>query len=124
MVYAFSKVESKRKGGMEMKSTVAKNLAYVGAGVGLTLFALFGLLYGSLIGGVFGLKISGFMFGSPIEPGILQRVIVVLGMLMGVLLGAVICVIGGATFGYLIGLVIDPATWEKKTLKGYEAKIK
>ena len=107
-----------------MKSTVAKNLAYVGAGVGLTLFALFGLLHGSLIGGVLGLQISGFMFGSPVEPGILQRVIVALGMLMGVLLAAVICVIGSAMVGYVIGLVIDPATWEKKTLREHEAKIK
>lgn len=107
-----------------MKGTVAKNLAYVGAGIGLTLFALFGLLYGSLIGGVLGLQVSGFMFGSPVEPGIFQRIIVALGMLIGIFLAAVICVIGSATVGYLIGLVIDPATWEQKVLRGHEAKIK
>lgn len=107
-----------------MRSTVAKNLAYVGAGIGLTLFALGGLLYGSLIGGVFGLQVSGFMFGSPVEPGILQRIIVALGMLIGIFLAAVICVIGSATVGYLIGLVIDPATWERRAIEGHEAKIR
>jgi len=107
-----------------MKNNAAKNLAYIGAGIGLALFALFGFLYGSLIGGVFGLQISGFMFGSPVEPNILQRMIVAISMLGGILLAAVICVLGSATVGYLIGLLIDPATWEKKVLEGHEAKIK
>jgi len=107
-----------------MRSTVAKNLAYVGAGIGLTLFALFGLLHGSLMGGILGLQVSGVIFGSPVEPGVLQRVIVALGMLMGILLAAVVCVIGSATLGYVIGLVIDPATWEKKPVREHEAKIK
>jgi len=107
-----------------MKGTVAKNMAYVGAGVGLTLFALFGLLHGSLIGGVLGLQISGAMFGSPVEPGLIQRIIVALSMLMGVLVAALVCVIGSATVGYVIGLVIDPATWERKAIREHEAKIK
>lgn len=107
-----------------MKGTRAKDLAYVGAGIGLTLFALGGLLYGSWIGGVLGLQGSGFMFGSPVEPGIFQRIIVALGMLIGIFVAAAICVGGSATVGYLIGLVIDRATWEKKALKEHEAKIK
>jgi hypothetical protein len=97
-----------------MKSTVTKNLAYIGAGIGLTLFALFGLLYGSLIGGIIGLNVSGAIFGSPVEAGILQRMIVAVGMLSGILLAAVVCVAGCATVGYLIGVVIDPESWRKK----------
>lgn len=96
-----------------MKSTVSKNLTYIGAGIGLTLFALFGLLYGSLIGGMIGINISGAIFGSPVEPGIFQRVIVAVGMLTGILSAAVVCVAGAATVGYLAGLVIDPESWRK-----------
>jgi quinol-cytochrome oxidoreductase complex cytochrome b subunit len=97
-----------------MKSTITKNMSYIGAGIGLTLFALFGLLYGSLIGGVIGLNVSGAIFGSPVEAGILQRMVVAVGMLTGILLAAVVCVAGSAAVGYLIGMVIDPETWKKK----------
>lgn len=97
-----------------MKRTVTKNLTYIGAGIGLTLFALFGLLYGSLIGGVIGLNVSGAIFGSPVEAGIIQRMIVAVAMLTGILLAAVISVAGCAAVGYLIGLLIEPETWKKK----------
>jgi hypothetical protein len=104
-----------------MKSTVTKNLTYIGAGIGLALFALFGLLYGSLIGGMVGINISGAIFGSPVEPGIFQRVIVALGMLTGILLSAVVFVAGAAAVGYLFGLAVDPETWGKKKALSNEA---
>ena len=97
-----------------MKNTVSKNLSYVGAGIGLALFALFGLLYGSFIGGVIGINVSGAIFGAPVQPGILPRMIVAVGMLSGILLAAVICVAGSAAVGYLIGLAIDPEAWKEK----------
>jgi len=89
-----------------MKSTVTKNLTYIGAGIGLALFALFGLLYGSLIGGMIGIQCIGAIFGSPVEPGIFQRVIVAVGMLTGILLSAVVFVAGFAAMGYLIDLLL------------------
>jgi len=97
-----------------MKSTLAKNFSYIGAGVGLVLFALFGLLYGSLIGGVIGLNISGAIFGSTVEAGVISRIILATGMLSGVLMAAVVCVAGSAAAGYVLGILVDPATWEKK----------
>jgi hypothetical protein len=101
-----------------MKSTVSKNLSYIGAGIGLTLFALFGLLYGSFIGGVIGINVSGAIFGAPVEPGIFPSMIVAVGMLSGILVAAVVCVAGTAALGYLIGLVIDSESWSKsKTAK-------
>jgi hypothetical protein len=75
---------------------------------------VFGLLYGSFIGGVIGLNVSGTIFGSPVEAGVLQRMIVTVGMLTGILLAAVVCVAGCAAAGYLVGIVIDPEHWRKK----------
>ncbi len=97
-----------------MKSAATKNLAYIGAGIGLTLFALFGLLYGSLIGGMIGLNISGAIMGSPVESGILQRMIVAIGMLSGILIAAVLCIGGCAAAGYMIGIAVDTEYWKKK----------
>ncbi|MFH7325081.1 hypothetical protein [Desulfurivibrio sp. C05AmB] len=89
-----------------MEKRNAKKFAYLGAGAGLGLFTLFGLLYGFLLAGVMGLQLTGMIFG-PGEFGILARIIVSLGILFGVLLAALACVTGTATLGYLVGLVID-----------------
>jgi len=90
-----------------MKTTASKTGAYVGAGIGLALFALFGLLYGSFIGGIVGLHLTGQVFGSPAEFGILARMLLALGVMFGVLLAAVVCVTGSAIIGYLVGCAVD-----------------
>ena len=59
-----------------MKTTMTKQGAYIGAGAGLAVFALFGLLPGSLIGGAAGISFAGMLFGLPLEPGLVSRAIV------------------------------------------------
>lgn len=92
-----------------MKNSISKIGAYIGTGAGLVLFALFGLLPGSLIGGTAGLKIAGWLFGTPVEPGLIARVIVLVSMLMGVLVAAIAIVTATATLGWIIGKVLEPA---------------
>ena len=43
----------------KMKNTLSRKAAYIGAGAGLVLFAIFGLLPGSLLGGAAGIKFAG-----------------------------------------------------------------
>lgn len=90
-----------------MKNVIASKLSYLGAGVGLMLFAIFGLLYGSFIGGVLGLNIANTIFDSPFTDGLIPRVIVALGMLTGVMVSGLIFVLGSAALGWLIGFAID-----------------
>ena len=51
-----------------MNTTISRKTAYIGAGAGLVLFALFGLMPGSLIGGAAGIGIAGWLFGLPLQP--------------------------------------------------------
>lgn len=88
-----------------------EKLTYVGAGMGLVLFALFGLLPGSFLGGVMGLNIAGLLFGYPVTSEILPRVIVALSMLIGVMVSGLLFIVAGTTVGWLLGLAVD-------TLKG------
>ena len=111
------------KEGIKMKGSISSKLAYTGAGIGLALYAIFGLLYGSLLGGIVGLNIVHALFGTSLAQAVLPRIIVALGMLAGVMVAGTIFVIGSASLGWVIGFVIDPATWRgKETLK--EQKIK
>ena len=61
--------KSRQKEETTMKNTIARKTAYIGAGAGLVLFALFGLLPGSLLGGAMGINIAGWIFGLPLDPG-------------------------------------------------------
>ena len=90
---------------METKDMAKKGL-YVGTGAGLVLFALVGLLPGSLIGGVIGLKVIGSIFGS-LSSAILPRLLLAVSMIMGVLVSATVCLLGSGMIGYSVGFLMD-----------------
>jgi hypothetical protein len=91
-----------------MKTTIARKTAYIGAGAGLVLFVLFGLMPGSLLGGSMGINIAGWIFGLPLEPGLISRVIVLVSMLVGVMLAGIVIITATSTIGWLIGKILEP----------------
>ncbi|MFO0752521.1 MAG: hypothetical protein U0411_04265 [Thermodesulfovibrionales bacterium] len=80
---------------------------YIGAGIGLVFFALAGLLPGSFIGGVVGITLAGKVWGAPLPPAVLPRVIVGISMVLGVLTSGVVFVTGGSLLGWCAGVVLD-----------------
>lgn len=86
---------------------MAKKGLYIGAGAGLMVFAIAGLLPGSVIGGMIGINIAGSLFGLPLEPTILSRMIVAGSMILGVVLAGVVCVVGTCSVGWLLGHMVD-----------------
>jgi hypothetical protein len=99
--------QERRKEDKAMKNTIAKKAGYIGAGIGLALFAIFGLLPGSLMGGAAGLNVAGWLFGMPVQPGLIARVIVLAAMLTGVLVAGIVMVTVTSTMGWLAGKVIE-----------------
>ncbi len=100
-----------------MKNTnYTKKLAYMGAGCGVVLFAIFGLLPGSFLGGVMGLNIAGTLLGTPVTSGVLSRLIVAASMVVGVMVSGVMFIMASSTAGWLIGTVVDALKAEKKDL--------
>jgi len=98
-----------------MKTTISRKTAYIGAGAGLVLFALFGLMPGSLMGGAAGINIAGWLFGLPLQPGLLSRVIVLSSMLVGVLVAGIVMVTATSTVGWLVGKVLESGTHAEET---------
>ena len=99
---------------------MTKKMTYMGAGAGLVLFAVMGLLPGSLLGGAIGLNIAGSLFGSPVSSALMPRLIVGMSMLLGVFVSAVIFIAGCSSLGWLIGCAIDSI----KTGRMVEAEAK
>ena len=91
----------------KMKTTLSRKTAYIGAGAGMVLFAIFGLLPGSLLGGAAGIKLAGMLFGLPLDSGIISRVIVLASMLVGVMASGIAIVTATATIGWLAGTVLQ-----------------
>ncbi|MDA8214938.1 MAG: hypothetical protein M0Z64_06650 [Nitrospiraceae bacterium] len=85
----------------------AKKGLYIGAGGGLILFAILGLLPGSFIGGVIGLNIAGSIFGNPLGTALLPRMIVGASMVLGILVAGVVFVASASIVGWLLGSAID-----------------
>jgi hypothetical protein len=107
------KARQHEKGDTKMKNTISKNAAYIGAGVGLVLFAIFGLLPGSLLGGAAGIKFAGLFFALPLEPGLISRAIVLASMLVGVVVSGISIVTATSSSGWLLGKALEavhPAT--------------
>jgi hypothetical protein len=86
---------------------IAKKGLYVGTGAGIVLFALAGLLPGSLIGGVIGLQVSESIFGGPMGSALLPRMILAVSMIMGVVVSALVCILGTGMLGWSLGFVVD-----------------
>jgi len=100
-----------------MKTTIARKTAYIGAGAGLVLFALFGLLPGSLLGGAMGINVAGWLFGLPLQPGLLSRLIVLASMLIGVLVSGIVIVTASSTVGWLVGRVLESGVRQQEEAK-------
>ena len=93
-----------------MNTTLSRKTAYIGAGAGMVLFAIFGLLPGSLLGGAAGIKLAGMVFGLPLEPGIISRVIVLASMLVGVMISGIAIVTAASAMGWLTGSLLEGGT--------------
>ncbi len=92
----------------------AKKTALVGAGAGLALFVIVGLLYGSFIGGIAGLNIAIGLLGFPVASAVLPRLIVCTSMILGIFIAGIFFVGGSTIIGWFIGLAIDSLKEEKR----------
>ena len=97
-------------------SRYSNRLAYIGAGCGVVLFAVFGLLPGSFLGGVMGLNIAGSLLGIPLTSGIFSRLIVAASMVTGVMVSGIMFITASSLTGWLIGTAADAVMAEKNNL--------
>jgi small-conductance mechanosensitive channel len=110
----FTQARQYEKEETTMKTTIARKAAYIGAGAGLALFALFGLMPGSLLGGAMGINIAGWLFGLPLQPGLISRIIVLASMLIGVLVAGIVMVTATSTVGWLTGKILESGSHAKE----------
>jgi hypothetical protein len=93
---------------MEVFTMSGKGL-YIGAGAGIILFAILGLLPGSFVGGAIGVNIATKIFGTPLEASLLPKIIIAAAMITGTFAAGLVFIAGSSLAGWLIGHFIDTA---------------
>jgi len=80
----------------------------VGAAVGLIGFLIFGIMPGIFFGSYGSLLVvSHLMGGVSVEPTMLVRAVVAVGIVMGVVCIASVSIVTGAIFGTAIGYLVE-----------------
>lgn len=86
-----------------------KTVAVAGAGIGFALFLGVALLPALMYGGYAGLLLAGGIFGTPVEPGLFSRGLVIFGMVLGVLGTAAVFAVAGAAAASALAHVLSLA---------------
>jgi hypothetical protein len=82
----------------------------IGAGIGLALFLAVALLPSLLYGGYAGLLLASGIVGTPVEPTLVTRGLIVFGMVLGVTaVGSLFAVLGAAA-GAAVGAITAVAS--------------
>lgn len=95
---------------MTTKTAIVKKCGLVGAGAGIALFAVFGLLQGALLGGTAGVAVANHIFGANtfevMAGDLLPRIIVAACMVAGVGVAFAILVSAGTMIGVVAGYLL------------------
>lgn len=87
---------------MKLKNVLARKAALIGSGVGLAMFAVFGLAQGSLVGGAIGLDLINRTMGTAGET-LISRIALAASMLAGIAVAGIVFVVVFSAAGWLVG---------------------
>jgi uncharacterized membrane protein len=91
-----------------------KMFALVGAGIGLALFLAIALLPSVLYGGYAGLLLAGGLVGTPVQPTLIVKALIVFGMILGVTGIASLFAVLGAVSGVAVGALTSTVAPARK----------
>jgi hypothetical protein len=86
----------------------------IGAAIGGLAFLIFGLLPGFYFGGYGSLIVLQNLIGGPIEPTVLVRMFVAVGIFLGIASIAFVSIVIGSIIGTAFGYVVEVLTSQKE----------
>jgi len=88
-----------------------KNTLRIGRNIGATLggilFLAFGIVPGFYFGSFGAVSLMSHLAGGPVDPGIIVRMVTVVGTLLGLICTASVSIVVGAIVGTALGYVTD-----------------
>ena len=96
----------------------------IGAALGAIVFAVFGILPGFYFGSYGALVLLSRLAGGPVEPTTIVRMIVVVGVALGIFCGAAASIVLGSVFGTALAWAVDALGSLGQVKSAEEVKIK
>jgi hypothetical protein len=98
-----------------MKNETVKTGMKLGATVGGLFFLVFGIMPGFYFGSYGTLILLQKLMGGTVDPTLFVRVVVVMGILVGITSAAAVCLVVGGLFGTALGFLVSaPASMREK----------
>lgn len=111
-----------------MKEETMKSLRTgrkIGALAGGILFLVFGLVPGFYFGSYATIVLLSHLVGGPVEPGIIVRAMVVMGVILGLVCTAAVSIVAGSVVGTALAYVAEAASSAfRPRAEEAEAKVK
>lgn len=96
----------------------------IGAGIGILAFLVFGIVPGFFFGSYGSLIVISHLMGGPVEPTLIVRVVMAVGILLGIVCVASVSIVGGAILGTGVGYLVEAVSAPKESLKPAKAAVK
>jgi hypothetical protein len=98
-----------------MKSETVKTGMKIGATVGGLVFLVFGIMPGFYFGSYGTLILLQKLSGGAVEPTLIVRALVVMGIVVGIACAAAVSIVVGGLMGTMLGYVVSvPAAMKQK----------
>jgi hypothetical protein len=96
-----------------MKQSITDKTTYMGAGAGITLFVVFGIVPGIFLGWALGVTIANMLFGSLPNADTFISFGAWGGMLLGITVGGAVFLMASSALGWLVGAILRKSGFEK-----------
>ncbi|MCL5978630.1 MAG: hypothetical protein M1147_11055 [Nitrospirae bacterium] len=109
---------------MKARKEMVRMGTKIGAALGGVAFLIFGLIPGFYFGSYGSLIVLKHLMGGPIEPTLLVRMAVAVGILLGIVCVASVSIVVGAIGGTAMGYIVEALTAPKEVKETAEATVK
>src|SRR5208337_3779178 len=114
---------------MKARKEMVRMGTKIGAAIGGLVFLAFGLIPGFYFGSYGALVVLKHLMGGPIEPSVLVRMIVAVGIMLGIVCIASVSIVVGSILGTGLGYMVEALTSHAEAKEGTgeigeEAKVR
>jgi hypothetical protein len=108
---------------MKTRDNMVRIGTKIGAGIGVIAFLVFGIIPGFFFGSYGSLIVISHLMGGPVEPTLIVRVVMAVGILLGIACVASVSIVSGAILGTGVGYLIEAANAPKESLEPAKATV-
>jgi hypothetical protein len=98
-----------------MKNETVKTGMKIGATVGGLVFLILGIVPGFYFGSYGTLILLQKLMGGPVEPSLVVRAVIVMGIAVGIACAAAVSIVVGGLLGTALGYIVSPTAASKGT---------